>query len=118
MIEFGGTIYHIDLDAYADTIKLNNNDPKEQIIDSVTKTTTDEEGKVISTELLETKRERGADIDSTKYELIRILVDVLLDDVNEDDDDALGPDRALEKRPLSYRIAFNTLMEYGILKEL
>jgi hypothetical protein len=118
MIEFGGTIYHIDLDAYGDTIKLNNYDPRELLIESVTKTTTDESGKVISTEVLETKRERGADIDSTKYELVRVLIDVLMDDVGEDDDDTLGVDRALEKRALSYRIAFNTLMEYGILKEI
>lgn len=118
MIEFGGTLYHIDLEAYGETIKLNNNDPKELVIESVTKTTTNEKGELVSTELLETKRERGTDIDSTKYELVRILIDVLMDDVGEDDDDTLGVDRALEKRPLSYRIAFNTLMEYGILKEI
>jgi hypothetical protein len=40
-----------------------------------------------------------------------------MDDVEEEKDDSLGLDRVLEKRPLSYRIAFNTLLEYNILKE-
>jgi len=57
------------------------------------------------------------EVDTTKYELLRLLLDIVMDDVEEEKDDSLGIDRVLEKRPLSYRIAFNTLLEYNILKE-
>ena len=40
----------------------------------------------------------------------------IADDPDETDA-TLGPDRILDKTPLSYRIAFNTLLKYGVLKE-
>jgi len=113
MIEFGNVIYSIDLSAYENAIKIRETDPTE----SVTKTYLDSEGNVMSKEVLETKREKTLEVDSTKYELIRALLEVVLDDVEDDMDDSLGSDRALSKRPLSYRIAFNTLLSYGILIE-
>jgi hypothetical protein len=43
---------------------------------------------------------------------------VVLDyDGGEEDDALLGAERALNKTPLSYQIAFNTLLSYGVLKE-
>jgi hypothetical protein len=113
MIEFGNVFYSIDLDAYENAIKIKDSDPTE----SVTKTCLNSDGDVVSKEILETKKERTLEVDSTKYELIRALLEVVLDDVEDDMDDSLGSDRALAKRPLSYRIAFNTLLTYGILKE-
>jgi len=37
---------------------------------------------------------------------------------NEDLDDSLGTERALNKTTISFKIAFNTLQYYGILKTL
>lgn len=45
-----------------------------------------------------------------------MMVEVLIDS-DDESDTSLGADRALEKTPLSYKFAFNTLIEYGILKE-
>jgi len=48
--------------------------------------------------------------------VIRTMIEVILD--YEDESDAsLGSERALEKTPLSYKLAFNTLYNYGIIKE-
>ena len=40
-----------------------------------------------------------------------------MDDDPDETDSTLGTERILDKTPLSYRIAFNTLLKYGILKE-
>jgi len=114
MIEFGNVFYSIDLDAYENAIKIKDSDPTE----TVTKTSYNQDGEIVTKEVLETRKERTLEVDSTKYELIRALLEVVLDDVEDDMDDSLGSDRALAKRPLSYRIAFNTLLTYGILKEV
>ncbi len=118
MIEFGGIIYQLDLEAFEEAIKIKGEDPKDIIIEKVIKTYTDENDKITGSEILETFRERGVDIDTTKYELLRMLVDVVMDDLDDEPDTTLGIDRALSKKPLSYRIAFNTLKNYNILKEI
>jgi hypothetical protein len=46
------------------------------------------------------------------------MIDTLLDFIDDDEEDiTLGSERALSKKPLSYQLAFNTLYNYGILKE-
>jgi hypothetical protein len=44
------------------------------------------------------------------------MLDVVLD-VTEEIDETLGAEMGLEKSSLSFKIAFNTLYEYGIKKE-
>ncbi len=117
MIEFGGSIYYIDLDALEKTIKPVGVDPTDKVTDREEKTYLDAEGKLTSSEIVEVTRERGREIDGAKYEMVRLLMEILMDGTEETDDDTLGADRALEKTSLSYKIAFNTLYTYGILKE-
>jgi len=81
MIEFGNVFYSIDLDAYENAIKIKDSDPTE----TITKTFYNEEGKVNSREVLETRKERTLEVDSTKYELIRALLEVVLDDVEDEE---------------------------------
>jgi predicted Rossmann fold flavoprotein len=57
------------------------------------------------------------EIDFTKFELLRTMLDVVIDYMGEETDTSLGAERDLESTPLSYKIAFNTLYNYGILKE-
>jgi len=117
MIEFGGIIYQLDLDALNEAIKIKGQNSKD-IVERVEKTYTNEKGEVTGGEILETFRGRFPLLDSNKYEIIRMLIDILMDDVDEEPDDSLGIERALSKKPVSYRIAFNTLKNYKILKEI
>jgi len=117
MIEFGGVIYSLDLEAFSKAIRITNDPNETDNTDKSVKTYKDEKGKITSSEILETTLSKGLEVDTTKYELLRLLLDIVMDDVEEEKDDSLGIDRVLEKRPLSYRIAFNTLLEYNILKE-
>jgi hypothetical protein len=47
-----------------------------------------------------------------KYDILRTMLDVV--DVTEEIDETLGAEMGLEKSSLSFKIAFNTLYEYGI----
>ena len=49
---------------------------------------------------------------------MRTMIEVVLDVTDSDEiDDTMGAERGLEKASLSFKIAFNTLYEYGIIKE-
>ena len=125
MIEFGGTIYYIDMNELEKNITMSGTKANDKVTLTVVdakgnrtiKTYLDADGKVLSTEKHETSSERGREIDATKYDLIRLMIEVLIDS-GDDIDDSLGSDRALEATSLSYKLAFNTLYQYGILKEV
>ena len=116
MIEFGGVIYYIDVNALDKAITPPSVKPTDKVTLTETKTVRNEKGELIGTETVETTSLRGKEIDGAKYDIIRMMLEVLID-YDEETDDSLGVDRALDKTPLSYRVAFNTLYNYGILKE-
>jgi hypothetical protein len=60
--------------------------------------------------------ERIREVNAAKYDILRTMLDVVLD-VTEEIDETLGAEMGLEKSSLSFKIAFNTLYEYGIIKE-
>jgi regulator of PEP synthase PpsR (kinase-PPPase family) len=115
MIEFGGNVYFIDIDSFSKMVTIENDEPLKNFDK---KYVLDEEGKIIQTEVLESIRERTKELEAAKYDILRELLMVVLDYDNGDEDDVLlGAERALSKTPLSYQIAFNTLINYGVLKE-
>lgn len=116
MIEFCGTLYYIDIDALDTTISQYIGKPSDKIVETVTRTVLSDKGKIISTETIETIKDRGKEIDGAKYDILRMCIEVLVD-YDEETDDSLGVDRAFSKTPLSYKLAFNTLYNCGILKE-
>jgi len=118
MIEFGGNIYYIDISAIENIVKPSGLDPSDLITDTETKTILDSTDIKTSTEIIQVTRERGREMDAAKYDIVRLMLDVLMDGNNENEDDSLGLDRALDKTSLPFKIAFNSLIKYGILKEV
>lgn len=116
MIAFGGVIYYFDIDALTKTISPADSKPTDKVTEIEHKVVKDNKNKLIGSETLETTMERGREIDGTKYDIIRLMIEVLID-YDEETDDTLGNERAFQKMPISYRLAFNTLYNYGILKE-
>ena len=119
MIEFGGVFYYIDIDALDKAVTINNDIVGEDIITVETTTSKDEKGKIIGVDQTISSMKRGKEIDGPKYEILRTMIQVIIDceKETEESDTSLGADRALDKKPLTYKIAFNTLYNYGILKE-
>ena len=55
-------------------------------------------------------------IDSTRYETLRLMLDIILS-YDIEIDDSLGFKRGVNKMPINVKIAMNTLIEYGVLTE-
>ncbi len=114
MIEFGGVYYTFNLEAFNKTILIDDNSDDEYDKIETIEETNDSNG-LLKSKTITTTTKKSLQIDSSKYAFIDKLIDVILDDIDIDADDTLGPDRALAKFNLSYKIAFNTLISYGIL---
>ena len=114
MIEFGGIHYYFNLEALDKIIVFKN--------DKVSVTTKTNkylgvDGETISTTIETIEEPKGKEIDVSKYDILRTMIEVLIDDIHEEEETDLGADRALSKKSLAYQLAFNTLYHYGILKE-
>lgn len=116
MIEFGGIFYYIDLTAFEKTISPIGIKSTDKVIMTETKVTKDKDGAIISEEVVEMSNDRGKEIDGPKYDVLRLMLETVID-YDEETDDSLGAERGLSKTPLSFKLAFNTLYNYGILKE-
>jgi len=116
VLEFGGVAYYLDFDGLQNILKPDGELESGEAEESET-TTTYIQGGVEKTEITIRKYHKGKEIDISKYETYRSLVEILLT-FQDDGDDSLGTERALSGAPLPFKIAFNTLVKYGILKEL
>lgn len=116
MLNFGGSIYYIDVDKFTELIKMTypNGD---EIVESITKEIKDKDGNVITSEVTTSKRERELYIQQTVYELYKEMLDILLNDGDEMDA-GLGSERALNDSPIQFKIAFNSLLKCGILVQI
>ena len=117
MIEFGGTIYYIDIAAFDKAITPVGFKPTDDITSTEIRKTFDGNGTLNLVEEVKVSSPRGKEIDAAKFEIIRTMLDVVLDYGDDESDTSLGSERALEKTPLSFKLAFNTLINYGIIKE-
>jgi hypothetical protein len=118
MIEFGDTIYYVDMETFRKRILLEDN-KKNGEANVTTETTTeyDSNSNVISTTVRTVSTEKDIEIDTLKYDLFSRMLDVVLNSNTEELDASLGAERALANADLPFKIAFNTLINYGILKE-
>ena len=117
MLDIGGTTYIIDLEAMGNVLILDKDYASKKITEIETKELMNEEGDVVRTKITTREFEKPKEYDSSKYDIIRILFEVLLT-YNDEFDDTLGFDRAMEKATLPFKITFNTLLNYGIIKEI
>lgn len=116
MIEYGGVVYYIDLKAFDKFITMTKPDEKTETKEY--KTTRDVNGDILTTEEYIHITDKQKEVNAPNFDILRTMIEILLESEDGDDEDTtLGADRALAKRPLSYQLCFNTLVNYGILKE-
>ena len=116
MLEFGDSVFYIDLKAFDKAITLIENGKGTVPTELEKKTTMSENGQTILTELFERSAQQGKEIDAVKYDLLKTFIEYIIDYTDETDD-TLGADRALSQMPLGYKIVFNTLLKENILKQ-
>lgn len=119
LIKIGNDAFIIDIEAMNNIIteqKVNNESYSNVEIEKETINT------YSPTEFIEKKeivreKDKGREIDISKYETIRTMIDTIMG-YFEEIDDSLGADRALRQAPIPFKIAFNTLLNYKILKKI
>jgi len=117
MLDIGGVYYVVDLSAVDKLLTEDISLQAKEAVEKETKEILDEEGKLISTEIFSREYTKPKEIDGPKYDMIRTFFEVVLT-YNEELDDDLGVDRALAKTSLPFKLSFNTLLEYGVIKEI
>ena len=115
MIDIGGTIFKIDLDAFSDV--LLTNEDSDMSIETETIVNYDNVGAPINTTISSREFEKDKQIDGPKYDVLRMCLEIIFT-YHEEVDDAMGITKALESTTIPFKVAFNTLLSYGILKEV
>lgn len=117
MLEFGDSVFYIDLKAFDKAITITDGkNPEDVNEETEQKTTLNENGDIVITEVLQRTSARTKEVDATKYDLLKTFIEYIID-YDGESDDTLGADRALAQSPLGYKIVFNTLLKENILKE-
>lgn len=116
-LEFAGKTYVINLEAFDGLLVFDPTPKNDKVIETETTQMFDATMNPTSTSVVTREFQRGKEIDMSKYEMIRTMIDIILA-YNEEIDDSLGIKRAFDGLPISFKIAFNTLIKYGILKEI
>jgi hypothetical protein len=117
MIKVDGEYYYLDLDALSHELEQDGNLAEGTIEEVEEVTTMNGEGKPIEFIKSVVKKHKPKEIDGSKYELLRTMVEILLS-VELEYDDALMKPKDLQTAPMNYAIAFNTLLKLKILKKL
>lgn len=84
--------YYLDIDGVIDKCRTGT-------------TVDDETGKEVS------------EINIFKYEIIKMMIERVLDEFDDETDDDVLSSIKGKKTSLSFNLAFNTLYQYGIIKE-
>ena len=117
MLTIAGISYSIDFDVLDKILTLQETTLTKEVEDTEIKEVYDSENKFVGKEVLKKQYIKGKEIDGTKYEIIRFLIEMIFSN-NEEFDDTLGLDRALSSTSIGFKISFNTLLDMGIIKEL
>ena len=105
-IDVEGISYYLDLEAYHEAVKMP---PRK-----VTRTIEDENG---VEKTIEDTEDGGLNV--SKYELLKFVLEIVMDEKGgEDIDSAMGMTYGFKKMPFSFKLSFNTLLAYGIMKPL
>ncbi len=116
MIDIGGTIFKIDLDAFNKVLATNETEDTKGL-EVETQTNYASDGSPIGTTVTAREYEKPKEIDGPKYDVLRMCLEILFT-YNEEVDDAMGVAKALESTSIPFKLAFNTLLDYGILTEV
>lgn len=116
-LDFGGATYYIDLEAFDKLLTIDGSISPKIIKDVVETKHYDADGKLTSSEIVTSKTTKNKEINIASYETLRMFLEIVIT-YQDETDDTLGVDRALLGTPLSFKMSFNTLLKYGIIKEI
>lgn len=101
LLQIGGKELYFDVDKLTEEVKIESKIEQNDLIEKLDDSDVEES---------------GTQIDITKYELYREMIATILN-YNDEIDDKMGV-IALNKTTIPFKMAYNTLLMKGIIKEL
>jgi hypothetical protein len=117
MLTIAGITYVLDFEALDNILTLEESLKTKEVEETEIKEVYDADNNFVGKEVLTKNFLKGKEIDATRYEMIRFLIEMIFGN-NEEFDDTLGLDRALSNTSIGFKISFNTLLDMGIIKEI
>ena len=118
-LEFGGSVYYIDLNSFDKLLTIDGLLEPKNVLETETTVTYSDKDKPLEKTVTTRESQKNKEINIATYETVRMLLEIVLTySEGEEVDDTLGAQRALQASTLSFKIAFNTLLRYNIIKEL
>ena len=111
MLEFGNSSFYIDLKALAKATEVQLEKQEETEMRSISDKAGNE-----NVEKVERTFTPLSGAPNVKSEIVFTFLDFILD-YESDMDDTIGAKRALNNTSFAYKLAFNTLLKEGIIKE-
>lgn len=115
MISFDGVNYYIDLAAIDELIGAEESLQAKEVSDHEIKVFRDADGKITGSEEFTRTYMKSKEVDGAKYETINFMLQIVMSEA-EPMDDTLGSERAFNSMPFNYKMAFNTLKKFGVIK--
>jgi hypothetical protein len=118
-LEFGGSVYYIDLNSFDKLLTIDGLLEPKNVLETETTVAYSDKDKPLEKTITTRESQKNKEINIATYETVRMLLEIVLTYSEGDEvDDVLGAQRALQASTLSFKIAFNTLLRYNIIKEL
>lgn len=117
LLEIAGVVYYIDFDNIEKMLTSTDSDLEAKEVEETETKTTYINGGIEKTEITTKKYHKGREVDLSRYETYRTLLEILFSN-NEELDASMGLELGTKNAPLSFKVAFNTLVKYGVLKQL
>jgi hypothetical protein len=109
--KIAGNQYYFDLDELSQFIRVEKDETVDDILGENEEVESEEESKEITEPPVE-----GQIIDLTKWETIKVMIESVLSE-NNPVDEAMGRTKLGEQLSIPFRLSFNTLLNYKIIKE-
>jgi hypothetical protein len=118
MIEILGIMYYIDFDTL-DSFLISDKSLKAGEVEDVQTTETfDNKNKLVGKTVITTKTQKSREVNGVRFDVIRGFINDLGDDEEDDVDSKIGKVVNVEEMSIRFKLAFNTLVAYGILKQI
>jgi hypothetical protein len=117
LLDFGGEYYYFDFKEIDNFLSTDKSYASQVISEQEVSEMFNPKGESMGQEVITKSFPKGKEIDVSRFEIFRMFLEIVLT-YDEVMDDALGANRLLTKSSLPFKLAFNTLMKEGILKQL
>lgn len=116
-----GDVFILDIEKFDEVTKIgyiNKDFKKDNIISTLKKVTKDETDNIKEVVEETIRGEMEYRVNPVKYDILTTCLQEILMKGDDDHDTTLGFDNFLDNSPVSFKLSFNTLLHYDILKKI